>query len=310
MALACSIFLCVGSGVAKAQVMAVVYGEPITALDVSQRAKLNQLAGGGKAPTSPKEVLEELIDDKLKVREATRFGITASDSEVEETFAQMAGRMRLKPDQLAEQMSRSGTSANTIKSRVKADLVWQRLVRGRFSSTLSVGERDVLAAVQSKSLNERDTDSNTEAAVNENTAYEYSLTPILMVAPEGAGSGLIESRKRDAQTLRNSFKTCATGIPATRTMRDVAIRDKIVRNSSEMPAALRKILDGTPIGQLTPPEVTKYGVEMFAVCEKVQVQSDSPQKREAREALFAQRFDAQSKRYLQQLRRSAMVEYK
>jgi len=285
----------------------VVYGEPITTLDVSQRARLNALAGGGKTPTGSKEVLEELINDKLKVREAARFGITVSDAEVEETFAQMAGRMRLKPEQLSEQMSRSGTSANAIKSRVRADLVWQRLVRGRFSSTLSVGERDVLSAVQAKSLGEGDTE-NSETAARDNVAYEYSLTPVLLVAPEG--SGAIEARRREAQALRDRFLNCATGLPATRTMRDVAIRDKVVRTSSDMPAALRKILDGTPVGRLTPPETTKYGIEMFAVCEKVQVQADSPQKREAREALFAQKFDAQSKRYLQRLRRSALIEYK
>ena len=37
---------------------------------------------------------------------------------------------------------------------------------------------------------------------------------------------------------------------------------------------------------------------------------NSPGKRQAREALYNEKFDQQSKRYLQDLRRSALIEYK
>ena len=49
----------------KAQVVALVNGEPITALDIAQRTRLIQLSTQ-KIP-SRQEVLDELIDDKLKV---------------------------------------------------------------------------------------------------------------------------------------------------------------------------------------------------------------------------------------------------
>src|SRR5690349_15177650 len=50
---------------ARAQVVAVVNGEPITQLDIQHRTRLQQMSGQ-KVP-SQKEVLDELIDDKLKV---------------------------------------------------------------------------------------------------------------------------------------------------------------------------------------------------------------------------------------------------
>ena len=80
---------------------------------------------------------------------------------------------------------------------------------------------------------------------------------------------------------------------------------------ADIPADLRKGLDSVPVGQLTAPEITKLGVEMFAVCAKDAAKADnSPGKRQARETLFAQKFDAVSKRYLQDLRRQALIEYK
>ena len=48
-----------------------------------------------------------------------------------------------------------------------------------------------------------------------------------------------------------------------------------------------------PVGQLTAPEVTKLGVEMFAVCAKHASKADNAAgKRQAREALFNEKVRA------------------
>ena len=93
-------------------------------------------------------------------------------------------------------------------------------------------------------------------------------------------------------------------------MRDTAVRNQIIRSSADLPEGLRKVLDAVPVGQLTEPEVTKHGVEMYAICGKQASKSDSPTKRQAREAVLTERFEAQSKRYLARLRREALIEHK
>ena len=120
---------------------------------------------------------------------------------------------------------------------------------------------------------------------------------------------LFEDRKREAEGLRNRFRGCDDGLPFARALRDVAVRDQIIRSSADVPAELRKGLDSVPVGQLTAPEITKLGVEMFAVCAKDAAKADNtPGKRQAKEALFAERFDQQAKKYLQELRRAALIE--
>src|SRR5262245_53297190 len=69
------------------QVLVIINGEPITALDVDQRMKLQQLSGQ-KAPVR-QEVLDELINEKLKVREAKKWGLEITDAEVDSAFASM-----------------------------------------------------------------------------------------------------------------------------------------------------------------------------------------------------------------------------
>jgi peptidyl-prolyl cis-trans isomerase SurA len=46
------------------------------------------------------------------------------------------------------------------------------------------------------------------------------------------------------------------------------------------------------------------------LCSKRETKSDTPDKRKVRDEMFQQKFGAQAKRYLQRIRREAMIEYK
>ena len=277
------------------QVVVIVNGEPITALDIEQRTKLNQLSTH-KIP-SRQEVLDELINEKLKVREAKKLGLEIPSSEVDTAYASVASRMRLTPEQLTEQLAKSGVNAATLKARLKADMTWPQLVRGRYQASLQIGDKDILTAMDSKS--------------SDSVGYDYTLRPILFLVPTGSAEALVEGRKREAEALRSRFQDCETGIAFARALKDVAVRDQLVRSSADIPAELRKVLDGVEVGRLTAPEVTKFGIEMFAICAKKESAADnSPIRRQVRDSIMAERLEQRSKQYLQELRRGAMLEYK
>ena len=277
------------------QVVVIVNGEPITALDIEQRTKLNQLSTH-KIP-SRQEVLDELINEKLKVREAKKLGLEIPSSEIDTAYASVASRMRLTPEQLTEQLAKSGVNAATLKTRLKADMTWPQLVRGRFQASLQIGDKDILTAMDSKS--------------SDSVGYDYTLRPILFLVPTGSAEALVEGRKREAEALRSRFQDCETGIAFARALKDVAVRDQLVRSSADIPAELRKVLDGVEVGRLTAPEVTKFGIEMFAICAKKESAADnSPIRRQVRDSIMAERLEQRSKQYLQELRRGAMLEYK
>jgi peptidyl-prolyl cis-trans isomerase SurA len=70
------------------------------------------------------------------------------------------------------------------------------------------------------------------------------------------------------------------------------------------------MLDKTPMGHLTEPEVTKQGVEMVALCDRKPTTIDTPKKKEIRDKMFAEKYETKSKAYLQELRKAAMIEYR
>jgi peptidyl-prolyl cis-trans isomerase SurA len=211
----------------------------------------------------------------------------------------MAKRMRLSGPQLAEALTRGGVDPGTLKARIRADLTWQQIIRGKFQSSFQFREKDIMAAAEGRKKDEK------EAAT-----YEYVLRPILFVVPRGSPESVVEARKRDAEGLRNRFQNCDEGLPFARALKDVAVRDQIIRSSSDLAPALREILDNTQVGRLTHPETTPNGIEVFALCAKRDAKVDATAVREVRNEMFAEQFAAQSTRFLKELRRGAMIEKK
>jgi peptidyl-prolyl cis-trans isomerase SurA len=274
-----------------------VNGEPITDFDIAQRIKLDFLTMH-KQPNR-QDVVNELIDEKVKIREAKKYGVDPGASDIEQAYAQMASRMRISPDQLSKSLESQGIRPDTLKSRIKADMVWTSLVRGRYKERLQVGETDVAAAVKAEGGGE------TQQA----DAFEYRMQPVVLVVPKGASPAAMESRKKEAETLRAKVQTCDEANTYFKSMPNAAIRDTVVKTSADIPAVLRKVLDDTPLGHLTPPEITKQGVEMVALCGRKPTTIDTPKKKEIRDKLYAQKYEATSKSYLQEIRREAMIEY-
>ncbi len=281
---------------AAQQVAAMVNGAPITTYDIDQRSRFMQLSSP-KAP-SRQDVLNTLIEEKIKTQEALRYNMDAPKAEVDRAIGNMGGRSGMSAEQFAQALASRGVGIDTIKSRMRAEIAWNQLLRARFPATLAIEEKEIRDAVEKKG-GEGDT-----------VAYDYRLRQILFIVPKGSAQSVVEARRREAEALRGRFENCEDGVTFARSLRDVAVRDPVRRSSVDLPANLREVLNNTPIGKLTKPEVNAQGVAVFALCEKQENKTDTQQKRAARQELFNARFEAQSKRYLSELKRSAMIEIK
>jgi peptidyl-prolyl cis-trans isomerase SurA len=141
-------------------------------------------------------------------------------------------------------------------------------------------------------------------------AFEYKLQPIVLIVPRGSDQSAMDARRKEAEALRGRVQTCEEANAYFRSMQNTAIRESVIKTSADMPASLRELLDKTPVGHLTPPEVTKQGIEMVALCQKNPTTIDTPKKKEIREKMYTQKYEAKSKAYLQEVRKAAMIEYR
>ncbi|MGI8525105.1 MAG: SurA N-terminal domain-containing protein [Pseudolabrys sp.] len=283
---------------AFAQVVVIVNGTPITALDIERRTKLNQLTGA-KSQTR-QQILNELIDDKIKLSVARRnYSFEIGESDIDEAYGNMARRTNLTPEQMGKVLSARGIGEQAFKAKLRADMTWSQLVRGKFNTSLQVGDSDVANALRTRKTDDKDA-----------VGYTYKLYPVIVVVPAGSGETVLEARRREAENLRSRFLTCADGLKLARALRDVAVREPISRSAADVTPQLRELLDKLEVGRLTTPEPNAQGLQMFALCEKKEAKTDSPAKREVRDELFNKRFEAESKKFLDELRKQAMIEYR
>jgi peptidyl-prolyl cis-trans isomerase SurA len=171
--------------------------------------------------------------------------------------------------------------------------------RSRYQASMQISEKDVQTVLDSNKTEEGD-----------RVAFRLRHAPDLFMVPPSSQPTVFETRRKEADALRSRFKSCDEGLHQACVLRDVVVRDQVIRSSGYVAAELRKVLDSVPIGQLTPPAVTKLGVEMFAICSKQPSKADTPSKRQARDTAFSQRFERQSKQYLARLRREALIEHR
>jgi peptidyl-prolyl cis-trans isomerase SurA len=298
LALAVAVVCAAAPHPASAQHVAVIVnGAPITTYDIDQRVKFDTLASHKTPPRQ--DVIQELIDEKLKVQNGKKYNLEVTDSQVDTAFGNMAQRMHMSGTQLADALTHQGIDAMTLKAKIRADIVWQQIVRGKFSSALQIREKDVYAKLK----DDKKDDKN-------DVGYEYQLRPILFIVPPGASQLVLDSRKREAEQLRARFENCNDGLNFARALSGVAVLELIVKSSADLATDMRKLLDDVEVGHLTSPDVTPKGIQMFALCVKKTNKLDNAASKEVRDQMFAQEFQAKSKRYLEELRRQAMIEVK
>jgi peptidyl-prolyl cis-trans isomerase SurA len=278
-------------------VVVMVNGDPITDFDIEQRSKLDQLTTQ-KTP-SRQEVINELIDDKVKLKEGKKFGVDPGVADVNQSYEGMAQRMRITPEQLTKSLESKGVRPETLKGRMRAEMVWTSLVRGRYKERLQVGERDVAQAVQAQTGDKLQIEGT-----------EYKMQPIVLIVPRGSSAAFLETREKEAESYRARVAGCEEANSLFRSTPNATIRDTVTKTTAELPEALRKLLDDTPIGRLTAPEVTKNGIEMVVLCSRKPTMIDTPKKREVREKMYQEKYEKTQKAYLEELRKAAMIEYR
>jgi peptidyl-prolyl cis-trans isomerase SurA len=285
------------SSVNAQSIVVMVNGEPITDYDVEQRSKLDFLSTHKQS--SRQEVLNELIDEKVKIKEGKKYGVEPTSSDIDQSFADMGSRMRLSPEQLAKTLEGQGIRAETLKARIKAEMVWTSLVRGRYKERLLISDKDVAAAVTAAGGDSE----------QQGQAYEYKMQPIVLIVANASDQGAMELRHKEAEALRARIQSCADANAILKTTASAVIKETVVKTSADIPPVLRKLLDDTPIGHLTPPEATKQGIQMVALCARNPTTIDTPKKREIKEQMYTKKYEATSKAYLDDVRKAAMIEY-
>jgi peptidyl-prolyl cis-trans isomerase SurA len=136
-------------------VAAIVNDSPITSFDLRQRA-LFILATTGAQVTEETfrqaagQALNSLINERLQLQEAKKFSVEMDDAEVDRIVARQAQENGATLQQFYGELAQIGVSAASYRDRTRAEVLWQRIVSGRFNSRVRISDQridDMLAQI-------------------------------------------------------------------------------------------------------------------------------------------------------------------
>jgi peptidyl-prolyl cis-trans isomerase SurA len=135
-------------------VAAIVNDQPITRLDVRQRTQFLLATSGATEVTealvqrASAAALNALIDERLQLQEAsTKFKVSMSDAEVDRILTNQARQNGATLQAFFADLRDIGVSAQSYRDKTRAEVMWQRLVSGRFGSRIRVNRDQVRSAL-------------------------------------------------------------------------------------------------------------------------------------------------------------------
>lgn len=135
------------------KIVAVVNDDPITMQEFSARKKMVMLFNKISSLSTEQErgfnkaVLDGLIEEQIIIQQGQKLGIKVADEEVASAIAGIEERNKMHQGQLTAQMSSSGVDSSTFRSKIKAELLKNKVISGSLASGLSVSPSEVDAAV-------------------------------------------------------------------------------------------------------------------------------------------------------------------
>ena len=267
-------------------------------------ARLQNEARSGLAAGLKKKVLDELIDERLQINVAKRENIIISNTMLNSQISQIAKRNSKNISDAEatklfyKTLASRGVGRSTFREKIRASLAWQQVVRRKFGRDIQFGEKDIEQELGLDSTTERDRKT------------QLKLVRIDISVSSQKDQSAVVQQYVDADAIRKRFSGCSNMKSLVAPYKNAAYVSIGSKTLDELPSPINIILSDMKVGQITPPQPTPKGLEMYAVCDRQIVTMDQSKRTKVLGKLRQDAFQLRAKRYLSDLRQDAHIEYR
>jgi peptidyl-prolyl cis-trans isomerase SurA len=244
-------------------------------------------------PTARQHALDELIEERLKMQEATRLNVVAEKDDVDRIVNGMAERNKMTPAQFAEHISKMGANIAGMRQRIKVSLSWADVIRRLYGHQIAVTSRDIDRFV---------------ATAEGQDDVELRVHRILLAVPPDQKQ--IAKRLSDAEAVRAKFDNCKSTSTLAGSVSGARFDDLGDRRPGTIPEPTRSLLLAAHDNEMLPPTIGEGGVELWAVCSRKIIKAEDAKRQTAESELRQKEFEVLSKKHLKDLRQDAHIEFR
>ena len=114
--------------------------------DLVQTTKLRSIEQGMQLPPTEallEEIQEQLIIQELQLQRGEEFGIRISDSELNQTFVQIAANNGVSLEQFIRDYEASGQNYEKLREEIRRDMIIQRVQRGIVGGSINITAQEI-----------------------------------------------------------------------------------------------------------------------------------------------------------------------
>ena len=282
------------SGRSREQILA-LFEKRKKAYAVSLQQQAIAMARSSVMPGMRHKATQELIEERLKLQAAEQAKTLISKQQLDEVMSGIAKRNNLTYAAFKAQLQKQGTDINAMRTRIRAQMSWGRLINAKFGRFVDVNQKTI-----------------DESVIGGDEAAKVSLHlhRLVFKLPSKIDQRIIAQRMLEAEQIRANFKGCAETSNLSRGVSELVFQDMGYRVAAEVAEPTRSLLLNARDGEMAPPVATEAGVALYAVCGR-RAGTKSFEAREAAERnLRAQGTEIYGRKYLNDLRREANIEYR
>ena len=391
-------------------IAAIVNDEVVSVYDVERR--LDFLISTSQLNATPevrkklrRQVLDNLINERLQLQEAERLNLLVTDDDLESAFRFLAQQNNVEPDNIDTFFRANNIDRSTLVEQLRAEIAWTKVVNRRLGTSFRISDEEIDEALefmeQSKGQTEiliseiflpvdvpeqedevRLTAERLADDIRTGTPFgmvarQYSqgvtahlggdvgwiqsgqlaaeidqalasmdpgqVSPPIRTADGYYVVGLRDTRKiltadRDdvevalkqivlpltanaaqdeqaaqqelATTIRGTIGGCSDVDRIAQDLNSPESGDLGTIRLGELPANFRAAVENLSVDQASPPVITDSGVHVLVVCERIEPKVGLPDRRTVENKLLRVRLAVMARRYLRNLRRDAVVEFR
>jgi peptidyl-prolyl cis-trans isomerase SurA len=180
------------------EIVAVVNNEIITAQELDARADVvamrmrQQQASLPPSSVLRRQVLEQMIMEKVQLQRARERGIRVEDATLDRSIAQIAAQNNLSVQELRDQVEREGVPFARFREDLRSEILLQRLREREVSERVRISEAEIDHYLA-------------QHAAAQEKGPELNLQQILVRVPENASPEQVAQLQRKAEQAREQL---------------------------------------------------------------------------------------------------------
>ena len=206
-----------------------------------------------------KQILEQMIMERLQLQIASRLGIRVDDETINKVINNIARDNNLTLPQFREVLSKDGYSFAEFREKIKQDIIINRLHKNRIEKNITVTEKEIDNYISNLSHRQGSHD-------------EFHLAHILIALPEAASPEQIRAAQKKAeqvwQQLQKGADFAQTAIAVSQGRNALKGGDLGWRKAGQLPIIFSNIVFNMQPGDISKPIRSSSGFHIIKLLER------------------------------------------